>query len=354
MTLKAINILVTGAGAPGIQGTLYSLKQNYDGREVRITGTDMKDSVAGRYLTDEFRIIPAAKDTSAYLERMLDLCAEGKIDVLVPQNTMELLTLAGHKAEFEAAGTKILVSDAASIDSANDKFHLFEVARKAGVAVSQYGLCSNYPELVQLVERFSAKNGMAVVKPPLSNGSRGVRIITAGRDRKRDFYAEKPNSLYTTLDELHDILGEEFPQLLVMEYLPGDEYTVDVFRTPERFCAIPRRRETIRSGITFTASLERDERMISYSRALADACGLTLCFGFQFKMDEESRPVLLESNPRVQGTMVMSTFCGANIIYSSVKYLLGEEVPPFYINWDTKLYRYWGAIGVNGENVVRI
>jgi len=181
-----------------------------------------------------------------------------------------------------------------------------------------------------------------------------VRIITEKRDRKHDFYNEKPTSLYTTKEELHDILGEEFPELLVMEYLPGVEYTVDVFRTIDKFCAIPRKREVIRSGITFTASLEKNEDMIKYSRLLAEACNLTFCFGFQFKMNEKGEPVLLECNPRVQGTMVMSTFCGANIIYSSVKSLLGEGFPDFKINWGTKLYRYWGALGVDGENVIKI
>ncbi|MBO4263513.1 MAG: ATP-grasp domain-containing protein [Bacteroidales bacterium] len=351
---KPLHILVTGAGAPGIQGTLYSLKENYDGRKVTVTGTDMKESVAGRYLTDAFHIIPAAKDTDAYLERLLALCKTGGVDVLVPQNTMELLTLARHRALFAEAGTQILVSEAEAIEAANDKHRLFDIARERDVATSGYAVCSQFGELAERVRHFQQKNGMAVVKPPLSNGSRGVRIVAEQRDRKHDFYAEKPSSLYTTLDELYDILGDTFPELLVMEYLPGDEYTVDVFRTRDRFCAIPRKRETIRSGITFTASLEQNARMTDYAHVLADACGLTLCFGFQFKLDEAGVPVLLESNPRVQGTMVMSTFCGANIIYSSVKSLLGEAVPAFDIHWDTRLYRYWGAIGVHGESMVKI
>ncbi len=352
--LKPLNILITGAGAPGIQGTIYSLKENYDQRKVTIIGTDMKDSVVGRYLTDFFYTTPAAKNEIQYLDRMLGICQKNRIDILVPQNTMELLTLSQNKSLFEDIGTKILVSDYDSIMIANDKYHLFNKANSVGVTTSRYGVCCNYEELVKLVTKFNDKNGMAVIKPPLSNGSRGVRIITQQRDRKHDFYYEKPSSLYSTLDELYDVLGDNFPELLVMEYLPGDEYTIDVFRTSNQFSAIPRKRETIRSGITFTASLERNEKMISDSRILAETCNLTLCFGFQFKMDENGNPVLLESNPRVQGTMVMSTFCGANIIYSSVKALLGETIPEFKINWNTKLYRYWGAVGVNGKDVIKI
>lgn len=352
--LDPINVLITGGGAPGIQGTIYSLKNNYDCRKVNIVVTDMKEIVVGRYLSDSFYTIPAAKDQDKYLSKVWNICNDQKIDVFVPQNTMELLVLSQNRDAFEKIGTKILVSDYSSIIAANDKYHLFNTAKSVGVPTSEYDLCNNFDDLRRLVHSFSLKNGMAVLKPPLSNGSRGVRIITNSRDRKYDFYNEKPNSLYITMDELHEVLGEEFPNLLVMEYLPGNEYTVDVFRTKDKFCAIPRLRETIRSGITFTASLENNQKMIEYSLSLAEACNLTLCFGFQFKLNEEDEPILLESNPRVQGTMVMSTFCGANIIYSSVKALLGEQIPDFDINWNTKLYRYWGAVGVNGEQVYKI
>ena len=75
---------------------------------------------------------------------------------------------------------------------------------------------------------------------------------------------------------------------------------------------------------------------------------------YVYKMDEDNQPILLESKPRVQGTMVMSTFCGANIIYSSIKAILGEDIPQLKIDWNTQLFRYWGAIGVNNNGIVRI
>jgi carbamoyl-phosphate synthase large subunit len=68
---------------------------------------------------------------------------------------------------------------------------------------------------------------------------------------------------------------------------------------------------------------------------LAHELDLKYAFGFQFKGGK-----LLECNPRVQGTMMASTFAGANIIYSAVKYALGEEVPEFNIDWDSRVLRY--------------
>jgi len=87
-------------------------------------------------------------------------------------------------------------------------------------------------------------------------------------------------------------------------------------------------------------------------KRLSDAAGLNYAFGFQFKMDEHNTPKLLESNPRVQGTMVLSTFAGANIIYAAVKRALDEDIPDFQIKWGTRILRYWGGMGIqNGDSV---
>lgn len=347
-----LTVLITGAGAPGIAGTIHSVRNNPDSRAVRIIGTDINEQVVGRYFCDEFHKIPKATSDD-YLGTLLALCGDKKVDVLIPQNTAELLVLSDNKKLFEEKGTKILVSSHEAISKANDKFNLMETAQRVGVPTTKYALSSDFESLRRNVEVIG-QGDEVVVKPPMSNGSRGVRIVTKNRNRKNDFYNEKPNSLYITLEELYETLGDEFPELMVMEYLPGEEYTVDIFRNNKTFVAIPRVREVIRSGITFGASLSNDERLIEYSRQLADACDLTLCFGFQFKLNKEGIPMLLESNPRVQGTMVMSTFAGANVIYASVKDLLGDPIPEFNIDWNTRLLRYWGAVGIHEDGYTRV
>lgn len=49
-----ISVVVTGAGAPGIAGTIYSLKNNSEGINFYITTVDIKDDVVGKYLSDLF------------------------------------------------------------------------------------------------------------------------------------------------------------------------------------------------------------------------------------------------------------------------------------------------------------
>jgi len=180
---------------------------------------------------------------------------------------------------------------------------------------------------------------------------RGVRIIDESLDLKKMFYSDKPTSLYLKMNNLHEILGSDFPPLLIMEFLPHAEYTVDVLKA-HKYTIIPRKRDLIQSGITFHGTVEYHENIITYAQRLSEATGLDYAFGFQFKMDPQGNPKLLESNPRIQGTMVLSTFAGANIIYAAVKRALNEEIPDFKIKWGTKIIRYWGGVGVLNENAV--
>jgi carbamoyl-phosphate synthase large subunit len=348
--MDAVTVLITGAGAPGIKGTLYSLENNFDSREIRTIGTDINDQVVGGYLCDKFFKIsrPFEKD---YLMQLLSICKEEHVDVLLPQNTVELPVLASHKKDFEEIGTKIAVSSEHAIEIANDKYKLLKTAREIGIPTPKFFIADNLNDLIEYAEYLGWPQNPIVVKPPVSNGMRGLRIINESINFKDIFYNEKPTGVYIKMENLRDILGPSFPSLLVMEHLEKDEYTVDILRS-RKTTIIPRKRDLVKSGITFNGTIEKNEAIIEYSERLSKEIGLSSAYGFQFKLDQDNEPKILESNPRIQGTMVLSTFAGANIIYGAVKYALNEDIPEFKIKWGTKILRYWGGIGINENKVV--
>jgi len=345
-----VTVLITGVGAPGIKGTLYSLKNNFDNRKIRTVGTDIKEDVVGKYLCDKFYQI-SKPSTEEYLSQLLSICEKESVDVLLPQNTAELLVLAEHKNDFENIGTIVAVSDRRSIEIANNKYNLMKIANKIGVPTPEFYLVDNFDDLIKYAKELGWPKQPIVVKPPTSNGMRGLRIIDESLDLKRMFYSEKPTGIYLKMEDLKNILGSSFPELLVMEFLPKDEYTVDVLNTGI-LTVIPRKRDLIKSGITFNGTVEKNEKIIEYSEKLGKEIGLKYAYGFQFKLDKNNVPKLLESNPRIQGTMVLSAFAGANIIYGAVKHALGEQVPEFDVKWGTRILRYWGGIGISEETVL--
>ena len=120
MKKKRIVVLITGAGAPGTAGTVFSLRNNPDNRAVTVVGTDIRPRTAGNFLTDVFHRLPSPEE-SAYLPRMTEIVQGEAVDVIVPQTTREVELLSTQKKKFSDMGVGVVASDAQAVTTANDK-----------------------------------------------------------------------------------------------------------------------------------------------------------------------------------------------------------------------------------------
>lgn len=351
---NVITVLVTGGGAPGIAGTIYAVRNNPDGIDFRIITTDIKDDVVGRYLADKFYKVPPPENEE-FIPRLKEIARKEKVKVIIPQTTREIAKLSRNIGEFANLGIIVIVSPSESIRIANDKFLLLEKAKQIGVPCPTYYLTDSKDSLIKAVKLLGYPERKVVIKPRVSNGMRGLRILTKEPWDVQRFLNMKPEGIQINLDALIDILSRgSWPELLVTEYLPGPEYTIDVFRGKHGSVVIPRLRGAIRSGITFDATIDFRPDLIDYSKKLAESLNLLYCFGFQFKFSAENIPKLLESNPRVQGTMVVDVFTGFNVIYYSIVEALGKpvKVDDFNLKNKIKFKRYWGGIGIDGSRTI--
>lgn len=351
-----LSILLTGAGAPGTRGTLYAIRNNPEGRPIHVVGTDLRSEGVGRLWMDAFYQVTAPED-EGYLETLLAICQKEAVELVIPQTTREIAALAQQKERFEAAGIRVMVSDAQAIQVANNKWELLKLFAKLNRPHPAFHLARSRDELVEYAARLGYPHERVVVKPPISNGTRGFRILREGAWDLERFLNDKPSGVEIALEELLTILGRgsAWPELLVTEHLPGAEYSVDGFLGAKVQVAVPRLRQEIRSGISFVNHLEYRADLIEATLAVGKEIGLTHAFGFQFKLDRHGRPKVLECNPRLQGTMVASLFSGVNLIWMGVKEALGE--PPDTV--PTRLrkasfYRFWGGIGIDGEQIHEI
>jgi carbamoyl-phosphate synthase large subunit len=356
MGAEPLSILVTGAGAPGIRGTIYALRSNPEQRPVRIVGVDTDDDVVGRFLVDAFFQVPPP-ESPAYLDAIRSICRQEGVSLILPQTTREVVVLSRCKEELERDRLRIMVSDEQAIELANNKWTLLVRCQELGLPCPAFHIAGTEDELVGCVRKLGYPAQPVVVKPLVSNGMRGFRVLRSEPWDVLRFLAEKPPSGETSLDDLLRILrrGPGWPQLLVTEYLPGPEYSVDVFLGEKLAVALPRLRKTIRSGITFRSQTELRQDMVTFSLCIARDIGLRYAFGFQFKLDADSVPRILECNPRIQGTMVASVFSGANVIWFGVKELIGEPVCRLACRVaPSSFYRYWGGLGVRDGNATEI
>jgi carbamoyl-phosphate synthase large subunit len=349
---EPLRLLVTGAGAPGIVGTLHALRHNPDGAEVFVLGVDLTAHAAGRALCDAFELVPKPSD-AAYAETLLAHCRKHRIGLIVPQTTAETLYYAANRALFERAGVKVMVcGDTEAVTCANDKYLLAGLFEKLSLPYPRNELAKTTAAVAAAAKRLGYPERNVVVKLPNSNGSRGLRILSSVHADLDTFLNDKPNVGTVALEEFTAMLeGQTFPPLMVCEYLPGVEYSVDVFADGETVVSIPRVRLQIRSGISFWNRIELREDMQEASAKIAAALGLRGVFGFQFKLNDRGEPAILECNPRIQGTMVASMAAGVNVIWLGVCAALGRPYSiPASLRNGGEFRRLWGGVLVDGDD----
>lgn len=114
--------------------------------------------------------------------------------------------------------------------------------------------------------------------------------------------------------ELECLLARD-SSLLVQEYLPGEEFTVDCFSDREKgvLYAAGRKRIKITSGIASRSQFVDDPRFLDYARRIQAALPFWGAWFFQVKASADGELKLLEVAPRIAGTSGLSRVSGVNL-----------------------------------------
>jgi len=341
MTLK---VLMTGGGAPGAAGILKCLQQHPN---IKIVVADANDEAVGRYLNPTFEVIPKATDAN-FITAIETLCKKHQIQVIVPLVTRELFSFSKNKKAFADKGIKILVSDYEPLNIANDKGKLYQLLHENNILTPQFQIASTIGEWKAAVKLLGHPNKIICFKPCVSNGSRGFRIIDENKDEFDLLFNHKPTATYITYEKAHSILKQKpFPPLLVSEYLPDEEYTIDCLaQNGKCLLAIPRLRKKMVQGISVAGIVEQNHEIINYCKAIVECCNLHGNIGVQVKRAANGVFKILEINPRVQGTTVALLGAGINLPLLAVQMEMGENITPNEANikWGTQFTRHWTEV----------
>jgi len=350
-SLKSLNVLVTGAGAPGFPGIVKALMMNKE-RKIKIVATDAKEDVVGYYLVKKHYKVPIGNDPT-YVESILKIGRKEKIDVILPLCTLELLPLAENREKFEKIGIKVVVSEPEALEVALNKGKLFDFFKDS--YAPKFFKVTTVEEFEKSCERLGYPEKPIVFKPVMSFGSRGLRIIIPNLDRSSLFFKEKPTSVYTSYEDMLNILSQKpFPESLVMEYLPGKEYSVDLLIGDDVIYSIPRERVVIKQGISNVGRIEKNEELIEVSSYIAKKLGLKYNVNMQFKQDEKGELKIIEINPRVSGSIIFCVGAGVNLPYYGIKLVLGEDVPKVPVKWGLRVYRHWEEVFVSNGRIFKL
>lgn len=324
-------VLITGCGCPGAPGIIKCLKE----QGLIVIGTDMRDDLfAGRKLVNRFYNVPGAYDKN-YISAICDICQKEKIDTVIPLTTQEVLVLSKIRDTLHVA-----VSHADTVKNVIDKYLLYcmlpDISPFAVTVRTRDEFWYFYRKIYEI-------KGQVCFKPLISNGSRGFRVV--GNKKWDDIYREKPSAIYITESDIKNILPKRFNPLLLMEYLSGEEYTVDVlYHNYNPIIIVPRLRLKITEGITHSCIITQNKEIENLVSKISKEFSFSGNIGFQFRRDKDGCLKLIECNPRLQGTTVACLYAGVNMPYfgycesNGIKYDIPE------IKYGTKVVRYYDEV----------
>lgn len=338
-----LKILWTISGSMGTVADIEMLKQAKSFCIDVVTADVADKDTAAFAITGKKYIVPKVKD-SKYIDALLEICKNEKITTIIPQYTDELILMSENTNRFKSLGIKVLVTeDTHKLNIANSKAELYDFFKDREF-VPEYTLVSNIDSIKSAVLELGYPNVPVCVKPVNGEGGKGFRIIT---EEKIDIFNEPPGSPKVNLEAyLNQVraLGE-IPELLVTEYLPGIEYSVDcVCKDGITYFCIPRQRIETSMGVSSVSLIEKNEELIEYSKEIISALKLSYNINIQFKISKSGKPKLIEINPRVSGSLVSNCGAGINMLEEALKLAYGMPVENIDIKWGAKMIRHWSQI----------
>lgn len=147
--------------------------------------------------------------------------------------------------------------------------------------------------------------------------------------------------------------------MIICEYLPGDEVTVDCFTNKDRkliFCN-PRATDRMLAGIdVHSRRINLDDEIMYIAESLNKEIEFRGCWFFQIKKDENGKFKLLEIATRLAGTFSLSRCLDVNLLLMQLKDMEGQDVSITFNNIDIESDKQFTGkyfLGIN-YNIVYI
>lgn len=257
---------------------------------------------SGFAIADHGFIEPHPLRADIYLSWVLETVQAKEIQCLVPGHEQGLLTL--NTARFAEVGCRVFrAAPIQHISHLHSKDWVYLQVQEA-VPLPDFYVVKDSNELKQAVECIRAKDRAPCIKPTHSVYGLGFYQLTATEQAKHSQYQSVSQWL-----ERHAIVGR-FPTQLVMEYLPGQEYSVDIAARDGTILALVIRQKPLKVG---PQKIVQREDLYHYVELLVKRFQLNGLINVQFKEDRLGQPKLLEINPRASGGIGMSCQAGVNL-----------------------------------------
>ena len=261
---------------------------------------------------------------TVYVDWCLDFARTHKVDVFVPQRARTAMSRRG--AEFAALGVRlVLAADADTLEVIDNKSRFYAAAAEAHLPTPVVHTVRSVDEFDSAVADVRGRDMDVCIKPPRGVFGNGFWRLKDDASLFSQLMTPDVRELQTRVvrDAVLE-MGAAMPPLLVMQYMPGDEWSVDcVCRDGELIDGVARRK------MGGTQTLEHDGPAFEMARQVARAFTLSNLVNIQFKSSSMDcdEPLVLEINPRMSGGCLYAELAGLNLPHLQLLNAM-DRLPP--------------------------
>lgn len=274
-------------------------------------------------LADEAWDEPGPLQPDAYAEWCLETCRAQHIDLFVPGNYRRVLSR--HRSAFEAAGTRLaLVASTETLDILEDKSATYTALRAGSqglVRIPLHRVVRTAADFDAAYVELRRKAPVLCVKPTMGVFANGFYVLEETGDPLTRLLSGVHDR--TGLDTFRAALPVEFgaTPLMLMEFLPGDEYSVDALAAGGELVVAA-------SRLKGDGCQEVSTRgpAIEIAHDIARCFCLDGLFNLQAK-EKDGMLYLLEVNTRMSGGALYSEAVGLDLCYRALLQALGLPMP---------------------------
>jgi len=286
-----VNILVFPCGSEIAMEIFQSLKYV---RFIQLFGGSSVDD-HGKYVYQNYIGGLPFFNAPDFIEKLNEVIDTYKIDYIFPAHDNVVLLCAQHAGQLHA---KVVTSSYETAEICRHKektYNLFTGDFFNPIVYHDIDEIQEYPVLI---------------KPDAGQGSYGVKKIFSRSQIEEEYSLTKET-------------------LVTVEYLPGDEYTIDCFTDRHhklQFVSM-RIRQRTKSGISVNSYVvETDETVKKIATIINNKLDMRGMWFFQLKKNKDSEYRLLEIAPRVAGAMCVHRAIGVNLPLLAVYDQMNMEV----------------------------
>lgn len=297
-----MNILILSAGT---RNKVVQYFKKTVGNQGRIIATDCSNLAPAVYEADAFYLVPRITAPD-YLDQVLAICKKEKIDGVFSLIDPELSLLAKEKEKFLQIGTTPIISPYELVETCFDKYKMFELLQNMNIPT---GMCYLDKQTFYADKERGKIQYPVFVKPVKGSASLNINKVTS--------------------DAELEVLFSSYDDLMIQEYMNGQEYGADVYIdmiSGKCTSVFIKKKIKMRAGETDKSVSVKIPALFEMIQKFVEKCGF--CGMIDIDIFEIGGTFYVsEVNPRFGGGYPHAYECGVDMPQQVINNLAGHENP---------------------------